>query len=88
MMNRVDFAKSLGLWQKYDKDADEVDQEIKKYPSIGATVTFAFGSGDWDDDFEFEVETRHGLDEAWDQAAEKVLDGLRNSIIMSIKLNK
>lgn len=88
MFNKVEIATALGLWQKYHMDADEVLQEIKKYPDLGATVTFAFGTGDWDDDYEFEVETKHSLDEAWEQAAEKVLDGLRNSIIMGLKLNK
>ncbi len=86
-MNNVELAKHLGLWQKYHQDDKEVQQEIKDYPILGATITFAFGTGDWEGDYEFEVQTKVGLDDAWEQAAEKIIEGLRYSIVSGIKLS-
>lgn len=90
-MNKLDLAKLLGLRLKYDYvDEDTVAEEIREYTSLGADVEFIFDSEDarYDDAFTFEVTTRKDLNDAWEQASEKVLDGLRSSIIMGLKLNK
>lgn len=84
-MNKRELAESLGLWQKYT--VDDIDQDIEDYPTLGATVTFAFGTGDWDEDYEFEIQTKVGLDDAWEQATEKVMEGLRHSIVSGMKLS-
>lgn len=87
IINNVELAKHLGLWQKYHKDDEEVQQDIKDYPILGATVTFAFGTNGWDKDYEFEIQTKFGLKDAWEQAAEKIMEGLRHSIVSGMKLS-
>lgn len=84
-MNKRELAEFLGLWQKYT--VDDIEQEILDFPTLGATVTFAFGTGDWDEDYEFEIQTKVGLDDAWEQAIEKVMEGLRHSIVSGMKLS-
>lgn len=89
-MDKLKLAKLLGLRLKYDYvDEDSVAEEIKDYPSLGADVEFIFDSEDkhYDDVYTFEVTTKKGLDDAWDKAADKVLEGLQSAIITGIKLS-
>lgn len=89
-MSKLKLAKLLGLRLRYDYiDEAYVAQEIKYYPSLGAEVEFIFDSEEtrWDEVFTFSVSTKDNLDDAWEQAVEKVIGGLQSAIITGIKLN-
>lgn len=88
-MDKISLAKLLGLRLRYDYTTEEyVQKEIEDYPNIGADVEFIFDSEDsrYDEAFTFEVSTQVGLEDAYEKAADVVIEGLQSAIITGIKL--
>ena len=78
----------MGLRLKYSYVTEEsVAEEVKEY-TFGSDVEFAFSGEDsrYDEGYSFTITTNESLEDAWEQAVNKIIEGLQLSIVNGIKL--
>lgn len=81
-----ELAIATGLRLKYHTDSEEIADDLKYYGTVH--ITFLHGPEEPDDCVEFDIETKIGLEDAWEGAFGLFELSLKQTLMNGIKLAK